>query len=127
MSTCGYLTAVRDLIGDPARHRAGILAADEDGRQVSPLGPAAGYCLAGALMHVTGRIDWQNADGQLGTGRGLAATLIFRARSMFPEFHGAPDPLGGINNALGHGAVMDLLGACVAEVWEPDMQAACPA
>src|ERR1035441_9463664 len=97
-ATHGYITAARDLIADPARHRVWVLAADDDGNQVSPLGDAAGYCVHGALQHVTGRRDWQNADWM--TPGGLASVLYGTAGSMFPEM-GGPDVLGNINHTLG--------------------------
>src|ERR1035438_2766012 len=105
-ATRDYITAVRDLISDPARFRVWILAADDDGNQVSPLGDAAGYCVHGALQHVTGRRDWANAGG-------LASVLYGTAGSMFPEMAG-PDVLGNINNILGHSAVMALLDGALA-------------
>ena len=110
-ATRDYITAVRALIADPARFRVWILAADDNGNMVSPLGDAAGYCVHGALQHVTGRRDWQNADWM--PPGGLASVLYGTAGSMFPEMAG-PDVLGNINNILGHPAVMGLLDAALA-------------
>lgn len=115
MTVHAILTATRDLISGPDRWRRLILAADEDGQPVSPLGPAAGYCLAGALQHVTQRTDWMNADGLLGTGRGLAATVIGGIRGMYPQHAAAPDPVGAVNNELGHRAVLALLDALIGQ------------
>src|ERR1039457_795261 len=110
-ATRDFITAARALIADPARFRVWILAADDNGNQVSPLGDAAGYCVHGALQHVTGRRDWANADWM--TPGGLASVLYGTAGSMFPEMGGA-DVLGNNNNILGHPAVMCLLDAALA-------------
>src|ERR1039457_3954144 len=110
-ATRDFITAARALIADPARFRVWILAADDDGNQVSPLGDAAGYCVHGALQHVTGRRNWANADWM--TPGGLASVLYGTASSMFPDMAG-PDVLGNINNILGHSAIMCLLDTALA-------------
>lgn len=113
MDAYEYLTAARDLIASPGRWCAGMLAADDRGHDLGgegALGEAARYCAVGALIHVTGRRDWQDADGLLGCGQqGLAWALASTARDMHPWLSGAMDILGAVNNSLGHDAVLAVL------------------